>query len=214
MKLAIGFPVVEPTVPISFFMSFTAMDKHSYTLLTPQFPVGRFLADIAAARNSLVHQAREEGCTHLLMLDTDQTYPMDTITRLASHDVDVVGARIHRRWPPFEVLMNRGYVGNYRHVPDEECFSGELVEVDATGTGCLLINMAVFERLERPWFKLGATNKGKPVGEDFGFCHRAREADIRIFVDTAVAVGHLTTMEIGRQAYELFKKAKGFGWKE
>jgi hypothetical protein len=52
-------------------------------------------------------QALVKRCTHLLMMDTDQTYPQDTITKLLSHDVTVCGAVIHRRYPPFEPILYR-----------------------------------------------------------------------------------------------------------
>lgn len=214
MKLGIGFPLVDASVPVLFFTSFVCMDKGTeYSLFLPEFPHGPFTGDIAAARNSIVRQALLEGCTHLLMCDTDQVYPADTLSRLIAHDKDVVGVRVHRRWPPFDVILYRGEVGKYNHVPDEECFSGDLVEVDATGTGCLLFKMDVFDRIAEPWFKMEIRDDN-PVGEDIYFCDKARKAGVRIFVDTSIEVGHLTTHTVGRGNYELFKRANKFQWAE
>jgi len=212
-RLAIGFPLVDPTVPAPFFTSFACLQKPAeYILLTPTFPHGPWAGSIADARNSLVEQARELGCTHLLMCDTDQKYPADTLTRLMEHEVDVCGVRVHRRWPPFDVILYKGQMGSYKHIRDEVCFCGDLVEVDATGAGCLLFDMAVFDRLPAPWFKLGVHTDGKPYGEDIYFCNEARKAGVRIFVDTSVEVAHLTVHEIGRGTYELFKKCNRFQW--
>lgn len=205
-KIAIGFPLVDDQVPVRFFTSFACMEKPSeYTLLVPQFPHGPWTGSIADARNSLVEQALRDGCRHLLMLDTDQVYPSDTLTRLLSHKKDVCGVRVHRRWAPFDPIFLRGDIGKYESVSDEEMYSGDLIQVDATGTGCLLFDMEVFLKVDPPWFEFGHHN-GKSVGEDIGFCSKARKAGIEIFVDTGIAVGHLATVQIDRFFHEVCKK--------
>jgi len=88
------------------------------------------LGQLEIIRNNLVVQAINDRCTHLIMMDTDQVYPVDTVTKLMSHDKNAVGTSVHRRYPPFDNIMYRGKLGKYHHVPDDECFSGELVEVD------------------------------------------------------------------------------------
>lgn len=213
-KLGIGFPVIDTQVYLQFFLSYIRMEKPDYTIFVPTFPHGEFPQNIAAARNSIVAQALHAGCTHLMMMDTDQIYPPDCLTKLLSHQKDIVGVRVHRRWPPFDVVMMRGEVGRYRHVPDDECFSGELVEVDATGTGCLLINTRVFLDVPQPWFEFEKTDDGRPVGEDIAFCAKARRAGYRIFVDTSIEVGHLALLEVGRTTYELFKSLNGIKWRK
>jgi len=204
-KIAIGFPLVDSNVPVQFFTSFSCMEKPSeYTLLVPQFPHGPFSENIADARNSLVEQAQREGAKYLLMLDTDQVYPPDTFTKLLSHKVDVCGVRVHRRWMPFDPIFMRGDIGEYESVPDEEMYSGDLIDVDATGTGCLLFDMEIFDKLSHPWFAFGRKD-GKPVGEDIHFCSKARKEDIRICIDTSIAVGHLATIEVNRVLHQICK---------
>ena len=203
--LAIGFPLVDATVPVQFFTSFACMDKpERYTLMVPQFPHGPFTGSIADARNSLVKQALDHGCDRLLMLDTDQIYPSDCLTRLTGHGVDICGVRVHRRWQPFDPIFLRGEIGKYQHVPDHEMYSGDLIEVDATGTGCLLFDMDVFLRVPRPWFQF-SEHKGNPVGEDIYFCSQARKSGIQIFVDTAIEVGHLTSMIVNKHLHKICK---------
>ena len=207
-KLAIGFPLVDPTVPIQFFQSFACMDKPSeYCLLMPQFAHGPYSENIAAARNSLVEQAQDEGAKYLLMLDTDQVYPNDTLTKLLSHRVDVCGVRVHRRWMPFDPIFMRGDIGKYESVSEEEMYSGDLIDIDATGAGCLLFDMKIFDKIEYPWFKLDVKDE-KPVGEDIYFCSKARKAGVRICVDTSIEVGHLTTVEVNRFLHQICKVIK------
>jgi len=213
-SLAIGLPLVESRVPVQFMASFLVMDKPDFTLLMPTFPVGTFAGNIADARNSLVTQALDEHCTHLLMMDTDQIYPPDTIAKLMGHSQPVVGTPVHRRWPPFDPILYRGKPGQYVHVPDGECYSGAMVPVDATGCGCILYDLRVFFDLEMPWFKIEKLPDGKTLGEDLGLCARLRENDVPIYVDTSIEIGHLTTYQVNRSTYELFKKFNQFQYRE
>lgn len=204
--IAIGFPLVDDRVPVQFFTSYACMDKPDrYTLLVPQFPHGPWTGSIADARNSLVYQALNEGCSYLLMLDTDQVYPADTLKKLLSHKKDVCGVRVHRRWMPFDPIFLRGEIGKYKSVSEEDMYSGDLIPIDATGTGCLLFDMDVFLKVDEPWFEFGVNN-GKPVGEDINFCSKARQAGVEIFVDTSIEVGHLTTMQINKTLHQICKK--------
>ena len=204
-KIAIGFPLVDNTVPVSFFTSFVCMEKpREFVLLMPQFAHGPFSGNIADARNSLVEQAQMEGAKYLFMLDTDQVYPPETLMKLISNKVDVCGVRVHRRWMPFDPIFLRGDIGKYESVPDEEMYSGRLIDVDATGSGCLLFDMTVFNRVEFPWFALDIKD-GKPVGEDIYFCSKARKAGVRICVDTSIEVGHLTMIEVNRWLHQICK---------
>jgi hypothetical protein len=158
--------------------------------------------DIAEMRNNIVEEALAAKCTHLLMIDTDMLYHPDTIYRLLSHNLPVVGALCYRRKPPFDPLMYKGRPGHY-HSMDE--WETDLVEVDATGTGCLMFDMDIFKRMPEPWFKIRQNPDGSPIGEDIGFCHDLRSAGYKIYVDTAIPAAHLTTMQVTDETYRWYK---------
>lgn len=198
-KLAIGLPLSFHFLPTEFFDSFLAMDKPPFVYLRTA------TGTIEAMRNAIVEDALAARCSHLLMMDTDQLYPKDTIPRLFSHRQPIVGARVRRRYPPFDNLLMRGTVGAYERVPEDECLSGKLIEVDGTGTGCLLLEMRVFRDIPRPWFQSG-THNGRPVGEDFGFCVKAKRAGFPIYVDTSVYLPHLTQMGITDEFARLYER--------
>jgi hypothetical protein len=208
--LGIGFPVIDKAVSLDFMVSFLAMDKPDYTLLVPKFVIGSFAKDIAAIRNNLVDQALNDGCSHLLMLDTDQVYRDSAmVMKMLSHKMPVVGAPVHRRYPPFDAILLRGDVGEYKFIPDEEVYGGGLIEIDATGTGCIMLDMSIFDQLNRPFFEI--TMKGdKVVGEDIGFCSKLRAKGIPIRADTSIEIGHMTLFEVNRQTYEMYCSIKGF----
>jgi GT2 family glycosyltransferase len=204
VKLGIGLPLTDNKVHTQFFTSFTCMAKPDFTLYLPQFP-----GQIDLVRNSIVSQAMNDGCTHLLMMDTDQIYPVDTLEKLLSHEADTCGVLVHRRYPPFAPICYRGKVGEFEYVGDEEMFSGGLIPVDATGCGCLLFNCTVFNEITQPWFEIKYKDDGSPIGEDIGFCQKLRDQGFEIYVDTSIAVGHLTQMEVNRSTYEIFKTING-----
>lgn len=213
-KLGIAWPLIDKHVYSDFVVSFIALEKPDYTLLLPKFPTGEFVKDIAATRNNLVEQALYEGCTHLIFMDTDQVYrDPQTIMKMLGHTSTyrVVGAPVHRRYPPFDCIMMRGEIGKYRYVPDDEIYSGKTIDVDATGTGCILIECSLFDELETPWFVIGIDPEtGRVIGEDIGFCHRVRQQGIPIVIDTSIEIGHITAFEVNRGTYELFRKINGF----
>jgi len=204
MKLAIGLPIFDEKIHTQFFVSFLGLDRPENTIvLFPSVPSGNM--DIAKIRESLCSQAIEQDCSHLLMMDTDQVYHnVDLITRLLNHDKDIVGGKVHRRYPPFEPILNVDHL----HVSDETIDTGGLVEVDATGTGCLLIRLACLEDIQRPWFEIQEKPDGSAIGEDIGFCYKATAAGKKIFVDCGVEIGHLATVQINSTIYQIWKRIK------
>lgn len=196
-RIGIGIPLSFHMVPSAFFDSFISMDKPDYAYFRTN------TGPIETMRNNLVADALRSGCTHLFMLDTDQQYPADTLMRLLSHKKLAVGARIRRRYPPFDNLMFRGTVGAYE--PIQGWTPGDLLEVDATGTGCMLFDTTVFKRLRAPWFET-RTHNNKPVGEDFVFCSKLRALGIPIYVDTGLYVPHLTQFGITDTFANVYEK--------
>jgi hypothetical protein len=196
IRLGIGIPNNFPMIPSAFFDSFTMMEK-------PPFVFIRSSAthDLAGLRNQIVEQALEMDCTHLIMMDTDQIYREDTIQRLLAHGLDIVGCMVCRRYPPFDPLLLEGGIGRY--TLKQGWTEGDLVEVDATGTGCLLIKMDVFRKMKAPWFYFGGT-PDDPVGEDIAFCSDARKAGYKIYVDTGCPAGHLSSLLVTTDTWRLY----------
>ena len=165
-----------------------------------------------AVRNNLVSQALNKGCTHILMMDTDQVYyDSDTIKKLLAHNKPVVGARVHRRYPPFDpILLRETEDGRHYHMDYDEIdrivTAGETVKVPATGCGCILYDTKVFLDIDPPWFLHTKTAAGRTKGEDIYFCEQLRRSGYDIFVDTSINISHLSIQEIGMDQYRLYQK--------
>ena len=140
IRLGVGLPCTQSHFPAGFVDSFFLMNKPSdFAYIRP---MGEGTID--SIRQELVDVAILNKCTHLIMMDTDQIYPTDTIDAMLKHaeaGLDFVAAKVHRRSPPYDPIMLRGEIDNYKSVPDTEWKDGGLVEVDATGFGCVIMNI-------------------------------------------------------------------------
>lgn len=172
-------------------------------------------ANITNARNEITAKflAHPEQPDWLWFIDTDMVFQPDVLDRLvdAAHPTErpVVGALCFSfqngsyARPTMYLLRDDGRVGVRWEYPRDQ-----LVEVDATGTGCLLIHRSVLEAMTAsdkwpaayPWFMeshLGET----PVSEDITFCIRARSIGFPVHVDTAIKVGHEKTLVLDESVY-------------
>lgn len=149
---------------------------------------------VAEGRNNGVACAQEVGADFLLFLDSDMTFPRNTLRRLLGHARDVVGATYSTRGSPFKEL-------GVTLQPKPADAPPGLMEMTRMPTGCLLIRMAVFERLSKPYFRFGVDEAcGGLIGEDYLFCDRVRDSGLRIWCDVALSheIGH-----IGQQIHKL-----------
>jgi hypothetical protein len=149
--------------------------------------------------------------SHLIMTDTDQVLPEDVFVKLIAHaarGLDVVIAPVHRRYDPFDLILMRGEdPDKYQHVDDEECYSGELIEVDAGGSGCFIVSLKAVIEQDFPWFTLDRkTPMGGSMGEDIAFFWSLRQKGYRIWADTSIEIGHIADIVINREFREIFKK--------
>ena len=203
IRLAVGIPCSFPTVPFSFFRSFVMMEKPDYVLIT------KTNGPVDVLRNDIVEKALAEDATHLIFMDVDQIYPVNTINRLLSHNLPIVGASISRRYPPFDKIILRVNKDQNGYDSVEDWEEGSLLECDATGTGCILYDMDVFRKLDQPWFQfIKDEETGMTIGEDIYLCQRLKDIGYKIFVDTTVEVGHLAQMVINRKTNLLYRSMK------
>ena len=148
---------------------------------------------VAQARNNGVELARDFGANFIFFLDSDMLFPPTALFRLLLHRMDIVGATYTKRVAPLQVL-------GASLAEQPTVASGDLLEMQRMPTGCLLINMGVFDKLSKPYFRFETDANGAIVGEDYVFCDRARGAGFRIWCDAVMSreIGH-----IGQQVYRL-----------
>jgi hypothetical protein len=139
---------------------------------------------IDESRNDLVTAALKAGVTHVLFLDDDMRFPKDALVRLLLHTVPVVGANYVTRGIDEKLNKPRPLAvtdGGNRLVYTRDDSTG-LEEVEAFGTGVMLIQATLFEQIAFPWFE-AYYKHGRHHGEDYDFCRKVRESGARVFID-------------------------------
>lgn len=144
---------------------------------------------IMDARNAAVEAALTHDATHLLFLDSDMTFPPDTLARLLAHKKDIVGATYVKRYPPHALLGDfpSGYLKSF-----ETGEAPALVSALSLPFGCILLKVSALEKVKRPLFRYMTTEHGT-ISEDEWFCIQAREAGLSVWCDLSLTreVGHV-----------------------
>jgi hypothetical protein len=103
---------------------------------------------ITHGRNSTVQIAMENNCDALCWVDSDMTFPPNTLVRLLQHKKDICGATYNRRTPNFQTLGRLKGPNPGGHV----LRSGGLHEAELLPGGLLLVDMKVYKALKWPWY--------------------------------------------------------------
>ena len=172
-----------------FFTSFRKLKRPKY--LHESFIKGTL---ITKARNDLVEKFKGDW---LLFIDSDMTFEPDALNKLIAHDLDIVGGLCFRRVPPYNPTIYQKINGSLKWQWQHEYPKDSLFEVDATGCAFMLIKKRVFEKLKKPYFEYNGN-----VSEDLFFCHKAKEAGFKIWIDSSVKIGHLGMFPVDEKFYE------------
>lgn len=152
---------------------------------------------LVLCEGSAVHGQRNRICRQItpkddwvFFLDDDMIFEPDTLMRLLSANVPIIGGLYLTRRPPYYSAAGwKNPDGSARFLSAEDMNSGKVLEVDWVGTGCMLIRREVFEVLEYPWFEAGRIHPDE-MSEDVWFCWKAKQAGLRVYIDTSVRLGH------------------------
>ncbi len=173
-----------------------------------------FLSNIGSsllhmARNTLVAQALAQKADKIIFIDDDVSWTNNGFERLVLAPEHIVAGvyqkKPHNPYSPAEMAVSvlpEGMTPNHNG----------LCEVDGAATGFLRIDAEVFEKMKaicpkihddsmKPdeiehlyeFFSFGKLIKDGKVyvhGEDYSFCHKAREAGFRTYIDPNIRLGH------------------------
>lgn len=140
--------------------------------------------DIVSSRTWLVREAIKKGATHILFVDSDMLFPKDALTRLLSHDKDIIGGLYNKRQFPLE--------GTHQPLIEKPEPTTGLLRCLSIATGLMLIKLSIFEKMPEPWFSFGRDAEGKLVlGEDVWLCRTAQDAGFEVWADPSIKVGHI-----------------------
>lgn len=155
------------------------------------------------ARTSIVKAALQMDCEYCLMLDDDMiTNPDMTTTPTAHYDflerllehmeedpkLGIVGALYFQRGGncfPVMLCEEKTEKTSYRFLRHDE-IQWKLQEVAVAGGGCLLLRMAMFDKLPEPYFA-----PEHEYGTDVQICSKATAVGYKVAVDSSIILGHV-----------------------
>lgn len=174
----------------------------TYKFLNKQssfIPSGRELT----ATNTYSHNwnTREVGSGELtygkiFWIDSDIEWTVEAFARIYESDLDIVGGLYQTHPNETVAVAFTNEDGLPKKVTVLDFFmQDEPVEVFGVGFGFVAMKQGVFEKCDRPWFKIEQirwpdmefdTN----VGEDYSWCMNARRNGFKVMVDPTVKVRH------------------------
>jgi len=137
---------------------------------------------------------KEYNANHIMWLDSDMTFPPQTVIKLLSHNKQAVCATYSKRVPPFHSTAFE----SIDPVVPVDVSPGGLISTRYAGMGCMLINSNVVSQIPRPHFPLKWHEQSSTWhGEDMGFCDLLQKANINLYCDLDLSkkLGHLGLQE-------------------
>lgn len=158
----------------------------------------------------------------LMMIDSDHQVPVSAFDALvaAAHDrsapvVSGLYFAAYSRGGPYPMPVPTAYMsGDDGLAPLTAIEPRGLRQVDAVGTGCLLIHRSVLTAMRddaQPghedwcWFADGPTGDGRWLSEDLTFCARLRSRGVPIHVHTGAVFPHHKTFWQTDATYALWR---------
>jgi GT2 family glycosyltransferase len=159
----------------------------------------------------------------LLLIDSDEQLTLEAFDKLleTAHDKErpvvaglvfagfgIEGAPYPKPVPAIFQDAPEGFLPLYKYDKDS------VFEIDAAGTGCLLIHRSVLEKMRETadknqgtdwcWFWDGPLD-GNWIGEDLLFCRRIRALGFPIYVNTGAILPHQKSYWLDERHHHLWK---------
>jgi len=147
---------------------------------------------IDVCRNNALLLARQEGFTHVAMLDGDHKHPPDTIERLWRLVEDDPKRLVVAGLNMQSAGINRPMFGvhaNGKRLPITR-WEAPLATVTWAALCACIINVKVMDLWPKPWFWFDYDSKGRWTTEDINFCDGLHEHGETITVDTMLVSPH------------------------
>lgn len=155
--------------------------------------------EVTEARNIAVQTALEHEVEFLFFLDDDTFCGPQTPRRFhnlmrQSPDFDILTGIVPMKTPDREPCIYR------KDTPGAfwDWTFGEVFEIDACGMACCMIRTELFKQVSEPWFTWESGHQNgsyEEMGEDVGFCRKAKDVGAKIMADGMTICGHMDVEE-------------------
>ena len=161
---------------------------------------------LSRSRHKLVQEAQEYGVTHILFLDSDMSFPPDTLFRLLGRKRAIVACNCPTKMlpsTPTARLIGNDFSGEPMYSVKDDTGVRQVWRV---GTGVMLIDLRVFDKMPQPWFPITWNEElNDYTGEDWAFCEKAQSLGIPVYVDMSLSreIGHVGSFEFKHTHVEI-----------
>lgn len=164
--------------------------------------------------SSLVYDAREKifnfaisnNADWVIFIDSDMVVPANTVTNFVNARVDdivpeMITGLCFKRTEPFQpCFYTKARIDTKTKKPilesPIEFPDNGFMQVEGFGMACCFIRMSAIKRIKQPYFF-----PFPGIGEDLSFCIRARMANVKMFADLSLNVGHVSNIPIYKQHF-------------
>lgn len=186
----VGVPTYDRRIDIDQAKGLLQLERAGYEL-DLVFPVS---SHISRNRNYIVSEFLKSTNDWLLFWDSDIGLEEGFLDKMFDtaykHDAQIVcGAYKMKKEGSVYVLGEQKPDKTYHNLT--EVFG--VREVDAGGTGIMLIHRTVLETLEEPWFTIKDGKNLFVMPEDFLFCEKAKKEGFKIMADARFSTNHYGT---------------------
>jgi len=147
------------------------------------------VGEVCEARTGLVEGLKDLNAEYILFIDTDTHVPYDCVNKwfmeMKKTDKKIITGFYYGKKEPSEPIL-------YKEIGAGPWYDVEpqgYVKVGGAGLGCCMIDMEVFENMEKPWFKIEGTT------EDHFFFNKAAVEGYDIWCDTDCLCPHYNVDE-------------------
>ena len=136
----------------------------------------------------------------IFMIDSDIVWEPNQFLNFLKMDFDIISGVYYEKTGAYAMVHKNG--DGSGPMPREEVqklqTENKLIEVYGVGLGFVCVKKGVFEKIKRPWFRMGVmpleidnVQYDIPIGEDLYFCETVSKNNHKIIVDPNTVVGHV-----------------------
>jgi FkbM family methyltransferase len=187
-KILIAIPTARNIEPETFKSIYDLIVPDGYQVTFQYF----FGYNIDQVRN-LIADWVVKGFDYLFSVDSDISFPSNTLVKLLAHNKDIVSGLYIQRKPGLHILeiYEHNQHGGVNNMPYEKLKGRSLVEIAGCGFGCVLVKADVMREIGYPQFKYhSAVEHRNTVSEDVDFCRKALDKGFKIWADPSALCNH------------------------
>jgi hypothetical protein len=161
-------------------------------------------------RNMSAEAALINQCDYLFFYDDDVLVPHNALRKmvktLQDNPMGIVAGLTYVRGYPFEAMAFTDVETGMRHLSHKEIDESEedLIECDAIGFSCALIDVNILKEIEVPFFITAPQNT-----EDVYFCIKAKTIlpQVKVFLDKSIECEHIVdSYTVSHKNHKLVKR--------